>query len=394
MFKFQHHCHNPLHCIIPPYLLKEISERGNALQKERALYTMKLSNEFRDVRQQLGETIARRAPVTVAAATGKQRSIYTADYEETLPGRKIRGEGEPATGDAAVDEAYDGAGSTYDLFNEIFQRNSIDDQGMELISTVHYGKGFDNAFWNGEQMAYGDGDEDLAAADRLFNRFTIAVDIIAHEMTHGVTEKEAGLTYFGQSGALNESFSDVFGIMVKQRILNQTAGESEWMLGAGLFSSNVNAQGIRSMKAPGTAYDDPKLGKDPQPDHMDNIYIGLEDNGGVHINSGIPNRAFYLAATEIGGYAWEKAGRIWYTALKDKLTSGSDFSEAAKVTFDIAGELYGAGSAEQKAVENGWKAVGLGVTGGNGTPPIPGGCMVAPFIVASSFLFGNPIDSI
>lgn len=391
MNNHKHHCLNPLHCIIPPYILTELAERGTDLQKERALQAIKLSDEFRENRKNFSATVARRA-ARVAATTGKQRSVYTADYQEQLPGRKVRGEGEQATGDAAVDEAYDGAGSTYDLFSEIYQRNSIDDQGMELISTVHYGKGYDNAFWNGEQMTYGDGDEDLAESERLFNRFTIAIDIIAHEMTHGVTEHEAGLNYFGQSGALNESLSDVFGIMVKQRILNQTADQSDWILGAGLFTSNVNAQGIRSMKAPGTAYDDPKLGKDPQPDHMDNIYTGMDDNGGVHINSGIPNKAFYLAATAIGGYAWEKAGRIWYIALRDKLSSTSDFSEAAKVTTELAGEIYGADSAEQKAVANAWSAVGVG--GGVVTPPVPGGCMVAPFVVASSFLFGDAIDKI
>ncbi|MGR9117544.1 MAG: M4 family metallopeptidase, partial [Gammaproteobacteria bacterium] len=263
MFIRNHQCHNPLHCILPPYLLKELAERGTLSQKERALQTLKKSAEFRAVRQQMGELIAR--PEARAAATGKQRTIYSADNEEKLPGRKIRGEGDPAIGDAAADEAYDGAGATYDLFHDIYERNSIDDQGMELISTVHYGKGYDNAFWNGEQMTYGDGDEDLPEAERLFKRFTIAVDIIGHEMTHGVTEHEAGLVYFGQYGALNESMSDVFGMLVKQRILNQTADQSDWILGAGLFTSNVNAQGIRSMKAPGTAYDDPKLGKDPQP---------------------------------------------------------------------------------------------------------------------------------
>ncbi|MGR9043716.1 MAG: M4 family metallopeptidase [Gammaproteobacteria bacterium] len=390
MFIRNHQCHNPLHCILPPYLLKELAERGTLSQKERALQTLKKSAEFRAVRQQMGELIAR--PEARAAATGKQRTIYSADNEEKLPGRKIRGEGDPAIGDAAADEAYDGAGATYDLFHDIYERNSIDDQGMELISTVHYGKGYDNAFWNGEQMTYGDGDEDLPEAERLFKRFTIAVDIIGHEMTHGVTEHEAGLVYFGQYGALNESMSDVFGMLVKQRILNQTADQSDWILGAGLFTSNVNAQGIRSMKAPGTAYDDPKLGKDPQPDHMDNIYTGFDDNGGVHINSGIPNRAFYIAATEIGGYAWEKAGRIWYIALRDKLTSTSNFSAAAKITYEVAGELYGPGSAEQQAVAKGWNTVGLTVTGEGDGGGVPGGCMAAPFVVLSSYLFGNHLD--
>ena len=261
--------------------------------------------------------------------TEKHRLVYDAGFSENLPGTLVRGEGEDPVGDPAVNEAYDGAGQTYDLYYDVFKRNSIDDKGMHLISSVHYGEGYDNAFWDGEQMVYGDGDEDLPEEERLFNRFTIAIDIIGHELTHGVTQFEAKLAYYGQSGALNESFSDVFGSLVKQRALNQKAGEADWLIGQGLFTSKVNGQGIRSMKAPGTAYDDPILGKDPQPGHMNDYVNTISDNGGVHINSGIPNRAFYICASEIGGYAWEKAGRIWYIALRDKLQEGSDFQQAA-----------------------------------------------------------------
>ena len=146
----------------------------------------------------------------------------------------------------------------------------------------------------------------------MFNRFTVAVDVIGHELTHGVTQFEAKLAYWDQSGALNESFSDIFRSLVKQKKLNQTADQADWLIGAGLFTSNVKGLAIRSMKEPGTAYDDPLLGKDPQPAHMRHYVNTTSDNGGVHINSGIPNRAFYLAALEIGGHAWERAGKIWY----------------------------------------------------------------------------------
>jgi Zn-dependent metalloprotease len=283
------------------------------------------------------------------------------EYE--LPGVIVRAEGDAPSGDPAVNEAYDGAGHTYDLYQEIFGRNSIDDRGMPLDSTVHYGQGYDNAFWNGQQMVYGDGDEDLPEDERLFNRFTIALEIIGHELTHGVTQYEAGLAYRSQPGALNESFSDVFGVLVKQRVLNQTADQASWLIGEGLFTANVQGVAIRSMKAPGTAYDDPVLGKDPQPRHMDQ-YQDLPnwyDNGGVHINSGITNYAFYCVAMEIGGYAWEKAGQIWYITLRDRLRRNSDFQEAADKTFQVAGELFGAGNAEQQAVRSGWAQVGIQV---------------------------------
>ncbi|MDQ2979781.1 MAG: M4 family metallopeptidase, partial [Acidobacteriota bacterium] len=254
---------------------------------------------------------------------------------------------------AAVDEAYDGAGATYDLYRETYGRNSIDDRGMRLDSSVHYGSGYDNAFWNGSQMVYGDGD------GKLFHRFTLCVDVVGHELTHGVTAHEANLEYHDQPGALNESISDVFGSLVKQRARGQTAQQADWLIGEGLFTSAVSGVSLRSMKAPGTAYDDPVLGRDPQPGHMRDYVETYEDDGGVHINSGIPNRAFYLAAVAIGGNAWEKAGKIWYVALRDHLRRSSTFADAASLSARVAADLYGADGGEARAVREAWKAVGV-----------------------------------
>jgi hypothetical protein len=205
-------------------------------------------------------------------------------------------------------------------------------------------------------MVFGDGD------GQYFNRFTIAIDIIGHELAHGVTEHTANLVYQDQPGALNESMSDVFGSLVKQyaRSPRQTADQADWLIGAGLFTGQVNGVALRSMKAPGTAFDDPILGKDPQPAHMDDFYNGPGDNGGVHINSGIPNRAFDLLA--LGGYAWEKAGRIWYATLCDsRLSSTASFQEFADLTADNAGKLFGA--TERQAVVDAWQQVGISVQG-------------------------------
>ena len=349
---------HPIQCIVPPYMLREIAERGSPRQREWALRTLAATEQFRGQRQIVAEIAVLAAPMRAAE---KQRIIYDALNGSNLPGHQVRGEGDPPTGDTAVDEAYDGSGATYDLYKDVYGRNSIDDSGMRLESTVHYQQGYDNAFWNGYQMVYGDGDEDLPEAERLFNRFTIAIDIIAHELTHGVTQYEARLRYWDQPGALNESFSDVLGSLVKQRVLGQTAEEADWLIGEGLFTANVNAQGIRSMKAPGTAYDDPVLGKDPQPAHMRDYKDVDYDNGGVHINSGIPNHAFYIMAKEIGGYAWEKAGRIWYITLRDKLQPRSSFRDAARLQFQVAGELFGTESPEQQAVRKGWSEVGISI---------------------------------
>jgi Zn-dependent metalloprotease len=208
-------------------------------------------------------------------------------------------------------------------------------------------------------MVFGDGD------GQLFNRFTIAVDVIGHELTHGVTEDEAGLVYMFQSGALNESVSDVFGSLIKQKLRRQTAREADWLIGEGLFTTAVSGRALRSMKAPGTAYSDPVIGHDPQPDHMSKYVNTYNDNGGVHINSGIPNRAFYLAADALGGYAWEKAGRIWYETLRDSaLRPNTGFKRFAKLTVSTAGRLYGQGSVEQEIVADAWATVGLAVSAG------------------------------
>jgi len=366
------HKHSGINCFIPPHILKNIATKGTESQKTVAIDTLKLSAEMRGKRQALADFSA--AAFRVAAG-GKDRIVYDAKNGSKLPGTIARKEGEAASADVAVNEAYDGSGVTYDLFNDVYKRNSIDANGMRLDSTVHYQTGYDNAFWDGEQMVYGDGDENLPVEERLFNRFTIALDVIGHELTHGVTQFEAKLMYLQQPGALNESMSDVFGSLVRQYQLGQTAAEADWIIGKGLLTANVNGVGIRSMKAPGTAYDDPVLGKDPQPAHMKDYVNTISDNGGVHINSGIPNHAFYVTAIELGGKAWEKAGQIWYVTLKDKLTTNSKFQDCANLTYQVAGDLYGAGGLEQQAVQKGWAAVGLTV---GGTPsPEPGGCLAA-----------------
>ncbi len=345
-----------IHGIIPPYMLERIAQQGSPIQRERAQRALALSTTMRTRRE------AFQAPPEAAAlSTQLERTVYSAENGSNLPGRRVRGEGEPPSGDAAVDEAYDGAGATYNLYHDAYGRNSIDNNGMPLISTVHYERNYDNAFWNGDQMVYGDGDEDLPPDQRLFNRFTIAVDVIGHELTHGVTQHTAKLIYSGQSGALNESISDVFGSLVKQYVRQQTVNMADWLIGEGLFTSNVHGVALRSMKAPGTAYDDPVLGKDPQPANMKDYVQTTSDNGGVHINSGIPNRAFYMVAKEIGGFAWERAGKIWYITLRDKLQPSATFQDAADLTYQTAGELYGEGSKEQLAVRHGWQAVGIEV---------------------------------
>jgi Zn-dependent metalloprotease len=346
---------NCLHCVLPPHVLENIARNGTGEERDWALRTLAVDSSTRQVR---AERELMRAPVAVFGAAGphKKRLIHDAKTGTTLPGTLVRSEGQAATGDAAVDEAYDGLGATFDLYWDIYQRDSIDNAGMDLIGTVHYDKKYDNAFWNDVQMVFGDGD------GQYFNRFTIAIDIMGHELTHGVTAHQANLVYHGQPGALNESLSDVFGSLVKQYAQSprQTAADADWLIGAGLFTSAINGIALRSMKAPGTAYDDRVLGKDPQPDHMSKYVNTTRDNGGVHINSGIPNRAFYLAAIALGGYAWEKAGKIWYATNCDpRLSPTASFQDFANLTADNAAKLFDADVAAK--VAEAWRQVGINV---------------------------------
>jgi Zn-dependent metalloprotease len=334
--------------IIPEYVNKRIAEKGTKKQKEQAWKNLILTEQLR------GRRLVTGLMSSMFSVSNKlDRTIFDAKNSENLPGTLVQREGQKAKGGKPVTEAYDYSGSTYNFFKDIFDRNSIDTRGMKLDSTVHYGEDYNNAFWNGTQMVYGDGDGDI------FERFTKSIDVIGHELTHGVTQYEAALEYEGQAGALNESFSDIFGSLVKQYSLKQEADKADWLIGDGLFTSKVKGVALRSMQEPGTAYNDPIIGKDPQPGHMKDYVDTTSDNGGVHINSGIPNRAFYLAATELGGYAWEKAGRVWYIALTERLRERSDFQKAANLTSEVAGTVYGKNSMEQKAVINAWKGVGL-----------------------------------
>jgi Zn-dependent metalloprotease len=256
-----------------------------------------------------------------------------------------------------VNQAYDGTGATWTMFKECFGRDSIDGEGLPLHATVHYDRGYANAFWDGAQMVFGDGDGEI------FGDFTASIDVTGHELSHGVTQYTAELVYEGQSGALNESLSDVFGSLAKQHHLGQTAADADWLIGAGIFRPGVSGAALRSMKAPGTAYDDPRLGRDPQPAHMSSFVETEDDHGGVHINSGIPNHAFYLLATALGGNAYETPGKIWYATLTSgSLTTTATFSEFAQATIAIATDLHGPDSPEVSAVTTAWTSVGVNLT--------------------------------
>ncbi len=310
------------HCtFIPPWLSERV-DGPDAAARDEAL------------RARRG--VEARATAPEAAVEGEAWTVHDAGNTRSLPGTPARSAGEPATGDVAVDEASAGIEATLAMFAEEFARDSHDGAGSPVSLTVHYGRAYNNAFWDGTQLVFGDGD------GKTFERFTKPVDVLAHEFGHGVIEHTANLVYRDQSGALNESVADVFAACLKQRVLGQTAAEGDWLIGEGIFTPAIQARALRDMAAPGTAYDDPGLGADPQVGHMDDFIVTTSDNGGVHLNSGIPNRAFQLAAVAIGGTATEGAGRIWYAALTGgDVRPGSDFADFAAATVAAAGRGRG-----------------------------------------------------
>jgi len=359
------------HSIVPPYLLARIAEADTAsMQRAASAARRSLRGEPAVRAERRREGLAAPLPRAASGADGAplRRTVSDAAHTELLPGLVVREEGDPATDDPSVTEAYDGLGATHALLHAAFGRNSVDGSGLPLDATVHYGDDYDNAFWDGKRMVFGDGDGEV------FNRFTASLSVIGHELAHGVTQYTAALVYEGQSGALNESFSDVVGALVEQHARGQRADEASWLIGEGLFTAQVEGKALRSMVAPGTAYDDDVLGRDPQPADMAGYVQTRDDNGGVHLNSGIPNRAFALAAIELGGFAWERAGRVWYDAIagagardegagaappRPRLSSTATFLEFADATVASAQALFGEGSAEAAAIEAAWVTVGV-----------------------------------
>jgi len=352
---------------VPPFVLRALAERTDDTELAGlARGSLRTDERLRAQRQQVTPSPGRERDER------PHRTIYTADNTATLPGRQVRAEGQPPVGDAAADEAYDGVGATWTLFHHAYARDSFDDAGHPVDATVHYERRYANAFWDGRQLVFGDGD------GRVFQRFTGSADVVAHEFTHAVTQHTASLAYSGQPGALNESVSDVFAALTVQRAMGQPAAEASWLIGEKIFAPDVNAVALRSMKAPGTAYDDPRIGRDPQPATMGGYVETDDDNGGVHINSGIPNHAFYLAATAIGGRAWEQPGAVWYAALTDpRVGPRTDFSQWAAATVSAAARLFGESSAVAGAVRDAWSAVGVRPAPG-ARAPTPAGGQQAP----------------
>ncbi|MGE5432844.1 MAG: M4 family metallopeptidase [Syntrophomonadaceae bacterium] len=232
----------------------------------------------------------------------------------------------------------------YNFYKSHFNRNSFDDKGGSLTNVVHFKDKYNNAFWNGQLMSYGDGD------GQKFSNLAGALDVTGHEITHGVIQYTANLAYELQPGAINESIADVFGSLIDS---------TNWLMGEDIYTPGIDGDGLRNMADPHNGKEHGQSGW--QPANFSELVVVDNDEahdwGGVHVNSGIPNKAFYNAATATSRW---KAGQIWYRGLTVYLTKNSQFSDLRLACVNAAKDLYGDASAEQKAVEDAFTEVGIG----------------------------------
>lgn len=286
----------------------------------------------------------------------KNRATYNLNHSTTLPGALVRSEGQGPSGEVDVDFAHDFAGDTYDCYQALFERDSFDNAGAQLIGSVHYGTNYVNAFWNGTQMVYGDGDGvNSGPLDR-------ALDVVSHELTHAVTERESGLVYSNEPGALNEANSDSFAAMCESW-KDGSVNSDTWKVGEDVWTPAISGDALRYM-------DNPTLDGSSR-DYYPERYTGPSDNGGVHWNSGIPNLAFYLAVAggqhprnktpgiTVAGLGIDVASQIWYRAATIYYQNNSSMSAARVATTQAATDLFPLDPSVRQSVDNAWAAVGV-----------------------------------
>jgi Zn-dependent metalloprotease len=283
------------------------------------------------------------------------RKVYDCQHTSNLRFAMKRQEGNGPDADSVVNAVFDNTGIIRDFYKDQFNYNSVDNKGEDLIFNVHYSTDYNNAYWDGDEMVFGDGD------GVIFTNFANSLDVTGHELTHGVVQYTAKLIYSGQPGALNEHMADVFGVTIRQFNNGETGSPqtANWLVGDSIMGPTLHGQAIRSMKAPGTAYDNPYMGKDPQPAHMKDYYNGAEDDYGVHINSGIPNKVFYLVS--IGFNDTLKAASLWFNTLQ-KMKSITTFKSFKRKALSTATRMTWSGklpSGSRAIVKNAFKEVGL-----------------------------------
>ena len=333
--------------IVPPKVLRRFARDKRLSAKSRKAFAdaIKYEREWRKLRAVHTELSAASSRLERGGVLSAPKiTVFNCKHGTTLPGIPVGAPGRDATSKRAFAET----AAVAVFYQQLFGRNSVDDAGKTLLSSVHFSVGYNNAFWNGTQMVYGDGDGDI------FVDFTKASDVIGHELTHGVTQFSAQLEYSDEPGGLNESVSDVFGSMFKQWRRDETVDEADWLIGKEIIGRGAKARGfecLRDMSNPAA-----KHCLAPQPTHFSEFHPGMDP----HESSGIPNLAFYNAAVAIGGYSWRKAGTIWYKALTEFAPQPNMKMKAfAQRTRNVAKSLFPRDKSTFAAVDGAWKAVGL-----------------------------------
>lgn len=350
MTDHRHHPDCAFCSFIPPYLIERLTESDDADIRKVAFETLEASTAARALRLANPAQLLGRS---TAPGLGRRRTVYDMEGQYMpLPGRLRRKEDQAPVLQPEVDEAFDNAGHAYAFYRSVMGLDSLDGSGCAIVSSVNFGTQMANAFWDGERIIYGAGD------GKRFLRFTSSLAVAAHEMSHGVLSFSSDLEYDGEPGALNESFCDVMGIAVDHFTKQTSVTDGRWSIGGELLGSALaGLRGIRTFEAEPAFKDHPIIGTDPQPKHMRDFVTTNKDRGGVHINSGIPNHAFYLAAQAIGGNVWERSAKIWFEAFTNVLNKRASFLQAAQATTSTARQQYG--EIEERAVADAWRAVGI-----------------------------------
>jgi len=337
--------------IIPRDVLERLANDPamDAKTRKAVTDTISISHEIRVIRDQAraltGLTMSLAAAPAELAPVPAVR-VFDCKHHTSLPGTPVSNAG--SSSDATAKRTFDQTTAVADFYKKTFSRNSIDNGGMTLLSSIHFSTNYNNAMWNGSQMIYGDGDS------KLFVDFTKGNDVIAHELTHGVTQYTLQLAYSGDAGGLNESMSDCFGSMFRQWQTNQTVNQADWLIGHDIMGSVATSKGftcLRDMADPAAAHC-----LAPQPTKYSQVTPGMDP----HFSSGPPNLAFCLACKKVGGHSWEKVGQVWYRVLTTSgPTPNMTMKAFAAATRTLAKSMCPADPAVFDGIDYGWKQVGL-----------------------------------
>lgn len=336
--------------IIPNDVLEKLSKDKELSDEIRhnATSNIKISKELRKLRistQAFTNTMSLSPSLTSGLSVAPAVTVYDCKNLQALPGTPVSNP--IRTRDTTVTRTYKLTKSVAEFYKKVFGRNSINDAGMTMMSSVHFGVDYNNAMWNGSQMIYGDGD------NKIFTDFTLGNDVVGHELTHGVTQHTLQLKYSGDAGGLNESLSDCFGTMFRQWQAKQDVFQADWLIGHEIMGAVSISKGYTCLRNMANPADVHALA--PQPVHYSELTPGMDP----HYTSGPPNLAFCLACKSVGGKSWEKVGQIWYGAMQGRPSPNMKMKDFANRTRKLALKMYAANPSVAAAVDNAWKQVGL-----------------------------------